>query len=205
MPTKLFNELDDVKKKRITEAAINEFAVYGYENGSTNRIVKDCGISKGSLFKYFENKEELYIYLIETIFFEMSEGIKVDIDRLSKDLFKRVIEYSSAEIAWYISNPIKGRFLIGVASESGSEIGKKIIERYGKKSIDIYEEIIKEADMSLYKNSRKEITDILRWVLTGFNNSFIGSLRDEYKDVDKIKEDYIRQLKIHLKVLKNGL
>ena len=60
MPTKVFNELDKSKQDKIIESAIKEFAEYGYEEGSTNRIVKDCGISKGSLFKYFENKEELY-------------------------------------------------------------------------------------------------------------------------------------------------
>ena len=59
MPKKVFNELEKEKQDRIIEAAIKEFAEYGYENGSTNRIVKECGISKGSLFKYFENKEDI--------------------------------------------------------------------------------------------------------------------------------------------------
>ena len=56
MPMKLFTELDSEKQERILDAALKEFAEYGYENGSTNRIVKNCGISKGSLFTYFENK-----------------------------------------------------------------------------------------------------------------------------------------------------
>ena len=56
MPTKIFTELDEKKQERIIDAALKEFAEYGYENASTNRIVKTCGVSKGSLFKYFENK-----------------------------------------------------------------------------------------------------------------------------------------------------
>ena len=59
MPKRVFLELDQNKQERITEAAIKEFARFGYENSSTNRIVKECDISKGSLFKYFESKEEL--------------------------------------------------------------------------------------------------------------------------------------------------
>ena len=205
MPTNVFNELDEEKKIRIIEAAIKEFAEYGYENGSTNRIVKECGISKGSLFKYFESKEELYFYLIDIVSSQMAEYMKGDIISLSKDLFERVIEYSSMEISWYMSNPIKGRFLIGVSSEYGSEIGQKIIDRYGKKSLDIYEELLKGVDMSKLHNDMKEIADILRWVLSGFNQSFLLNMQYSSEDIADIKKDYLRQLKLHMKVLRSGL
>ena len=204
MPKKVFVELEKEKQDRIGDAALKEFAEYGYENGSTNRIVKECGISKGSLFKYFDNKEELYFYLIDTVYAEMAAETSVDISKMSKDLFERVIEYSAAEISWYISHPIEGKFMIGVAAEAGSEIGKKTIERYGEKSSDIYDEFLKGVDMSGFSNSRREVTDILRWVLTGFNNSFLQSASPN-DDVEKLKKEYIRQLRKHLKVLKNGL
>lgn len=205
MPTKIFTELDEKKQERIIDAALKEFAEYGYENASTNRIVKTCGVSKGSLFKYFENKEELYFYLIDTVSARMAEETRLDINRLSKDLYERVIAYSVTEISWYAANPVKGRFLIGIASESGSDIGRKIIDRYGEKSEDIYEALLKEVDMSGFHNSRREITDILRWVLMGFNSSFLKSISDSDDDIETLKKSYIRQLKRHLQVLKSGL
>jgi Transcriptional regulator len=205
MPMKLFTELDSEKQERILDAALKEFAEYGYENGSTNRIVKNCGISKGSLFKYFENKEDLYFYLIDTVSAEMAEETRVDIGKLSKDLYERVIEYSVTEISWYVTNPVKGRFMIGIASETGSDIGRKIIERYGEKSTDIYETLLKGVDMSGLHSSRKEITDILRWVLMGFNNSFLMSIAGSSDDIETLKKSYLKQLKTHLKVLKSGL
>ncbi|MBQ9866053.1 MAG: TetR/AcrR family transcriptional regulator [Lachnospiraceae bacterium] len=205
MPTKIFTELDEKKQERIIDAALKEFAEYGYENASTNRIVKTCGVSKGSLFKYFENKEELYFYLIDTVSARMAEETRLDINRLSKDLYERVIAYSVTEISWYAANPVKGRFLIGIASESGSDIGRKIIDRYGEKSEDIYETLLKEVDMSGFHNSRREITDILRWVLMGFNSSFLKSISDSDNDIETLKKSYIRQLKRHLQVLKSGL
>lgn len=205
MPTKLFTELDSEKKERITEAALEEFAEYGYENGSTNRIVKACGVSKGSLFKYFENKEDLYFYLIDSVSAQMTEEMSVNFSRLSKDLYERVIEYSVSEISWYIENPVKGRFLIGVASETGSDIGRKIIERYGEKSTDIYETLLKGVDMSGLHNGRKVVTDILKWVLAGFNNSFLESVAADGGDIEAMKKSYIKQLKGYLKVLRSGL
>ena len=205
MQMKLFSELDSEKQQRIIDAALTEFAEYGYENGSTNRIVKNCGISKGSLFKYFENKEELYFYLIDTVSAQMAEEMRFDVSRLSRDLYERVIEYSVAEISWYVTNPVKGRFLIGVASETGSDIGRKIVERYGDKSTDIYEALLKGVDMSGRSNSRKEITDILRWVLMGFNSNFLKSIAGRDDDIEALKKSYIKQLKGYLSVLKKGL
>ena len=205
MQMKLFSELDSEKQQRIIDAALTEFAEYGYENGSTNRIVKNCGISKGSLFKYFENKEELYFYLIDTVSAQMAEEMRFDVSRLSRDLYERVIEYSVAEISWYVTNPVKGRFLIGVASETGSDIGRKIVERYGEKSTDIYETLLKGVDMSGRSNSRKEITDILRWVLMGFNSNFLKSIAGRDDDIESLKKSYIKQLKGYLSVLKKGL
>ena len=99
MPNKLFFELDKQKQDRIISAAITEFATHGYENSSTNRIVKECAISKGSLFKYFENKEDLYFFLIDTVMAEMARDMSNKISSLSKDLYERVIEYSTAEIS----------------------------------------------------------------------------------------------------------
>ena len=205
MQMKLFSELDSEKQQRIIDAALTEFAEYGYENGSTNRIVKNCGISKGSLFKYFENKEELYFYLIDTVSAQMAEEMRFDVSRLSRDLYERVIEYSVAEISWYVTNPVKGRFLIGVASETGSDIGRKIVERYGDKSKDIYEALLKGVDMSGRSNSRKEISDILRWVIMGFNSSFLKSIAGRDDDIESLKKSYIKQLKGYLSVLKKGL
>ena len=65
MPTPLFFELNVEKQQKIITAGISEFAGYGYENSSTNRIVKKAGISKGSLFKYFPAKEDFYFYVLE--------------------------------------------------------------------------------------------------------------------------------------------
>ena len=69
----------------------------------------------------------------------------------------------------------------------------------------MYEALLKGVDISELHNSRQEITDILRWVLTGYNNSFLLSVDRDKSDIEELKKDYIKQLKKHLQVLKNGL
>ncbi|MCJ7603545.1 MAG: TetR/AcrR family transcriptional regulator, partial [Desulfobulbaceae bacterium] len=52
-------------QEKIVAAAVSEFARHGYSKASMNTIVRDAGISKGSLYQYFHNKEVLFVYIFE--------------------------------------------------------------------------------------------------------------------------------------------
>jgi len=47
-------------KNRIIENAINTFSKYGYDKSRMDDIAKASGLSKGTLYLYFQNKEELF-------------------------------------------------------------------------------------------------------------------------------------------------
>jgi len=64
MPKQTFFNLPDEKRAQIMNAAINEFADHGLENSSTNRIVANSGISKGSFYQYFEDKQDVFDYIM---------------------------------------------------------------------------------------------------------------------------------------------
>jgi TetR/AcrR family transcriptional regulator len=55
-----FEKLEDEKKHRILDTAIDEFADHGFRQASLNRMVQRLGIAKGSIFQYFGNKEGLF-------------------------------------------------------------------------------------------------------------------------------------------------
>lgn len=67
MPKQTFLNLPEEKRKVIINAAIEEFAEYGLENASTNRIVANSGISKGSFYQYFEDKQDVFMYLLTVL------------------------------------------------------------------------------------------------------------------------------------------
>lgn len=204
MPTKLFFSLGKEKQSRITKAAIKEFACNSYINASTNRIVKECGISKGSLFQYFADKEDLYFYILDTVMGEMMYDMASETSALSSDLFQRIAEYSALEISWYISHPDKGRLLIGAAAEKDSEISCRIAERYGVESENIYYEQLKGIEGENLRQDREKIADILKWVMEGFNKSILEKA-DVYKDsIEQLKEEYTQKLAGYMEILKNG-
>ena len=67
MPKQTFLNLPGEKRRNIIHAAIEEFAEYGLENASTNRIIANCGISKGSFYQYFEDKQDVFMYLLTVL------------------------------------------------------------------------------------------------------------------------------------------
>jgi AcrR family transcriptional regulator len=67
VPKDTFYNLPADKRDLICQVAIAEFAEYEYELASINRIVAKSSISKGSFYQYFENKKELYLYLLQLV------------------------------------------------------------------------------------------------------------------------------------------
>lgn len=64
MPKPTFLNLPDEKRNRIVELALDEFSTHPYRQASLSRIVARAGIAKGSMYQYFENKLDLYHWLV---------------------------------------------------------------------------------------------------------------------------------------------
>ncbi|MCB0240988.1 MAG: TetR/AcrR family transcriptional regulator, partial [Anaerolineae bacterium] len=67
MPKETFFNLPDDKRSLICDVAIEEFTEYLYDQASVNRIVAKAGIAKGSFYQYFEDKKDLYMYVLQVI------------------------------------------------------------------------------------------------------------------------------------------
>jgi AcrR family transcriptional regulator len=65
MPLETYFNLTEEKKQRILNGAIKEFAKNSFFKTSMQSIAKRAGISKGSMYQYFEGKKELYVYLFK--------------------------------------------------------------------------------------------------------------------------------------------
>ena len=65
MPSSTFLNLPDRKRQLITDLAIAEFASHDYDSASISNVVKQAKIAKGSFYQYFEDKQDLYLYLVD--------------------------------------------------------------------------------------------------------------------------------------------
>jgi len=204
MPEKLFYELSKEKRIKVTSAVLDEFSQYSYYESSTNRIVKKAGIAKGSLFKYFSNKKDLYFFIIDSCIEDMVESLQSRLTGLPEDLFDRVLKYSELEFSWYIQQPVKYRLIKRAFKPDNTEIFRITEERYSSAGEDIYYRIFEDIGEKQLRWGKKKSVNILKWFLISFNEEFIREA-ETVEDIQKLKEQYLKQLAEYLKILKEGI
>lgn len=104
MPSNTYHNLSEEKKKKLIEAAILEFTKVPYPEASINHIIHQAGISRGSFYTYFKNKDELFEYILYSHKEKFDEFIKTsliekngDIREAFLNLFDHIIKYIEKE------------------------------------------------------------------------------------------------------------
>lgn len=88
MPQPRFQKLEPERREQILEAAADEFASRGYQAASLNRIIEVAGISKGSLYYYFDDKADLLATVVRTAMERLlGEVGGFDIDALTAETY----------------------------------------------------------------------------------------------------------------------
>ncbi|MCO6453291.1 MAG: TetR/AcrR family transcriptional regulator [Caldilineales bacterium] len=78
MPKQTFFNLPDEKRQQIIDIALDEFVEYDYAQVSISRIVARAGIAKGSFYQYFDDKDDLYTYLLSLLVEAKTEFLSLD-------------------------------------------------------------------------------------------------------------------------------
>lgn len=85
MPKKTFFNLPIDKKQKIIDAAYDLFIENDYKDVNIRSIAKKAGISIGSFYQYFDDKDDLYLYLIAEIEKKVYDKYKKEAGRFLTD------------------------------------------------------------------------------------------------------------------------
>jgi TetR/AcrR family transcriptional regulator len=197
-----FLNLNDEKRNRILNAAIKEFAQKGYENASTNEIVKDADISKGLLFHYFKNKKHLFLFMFNYCIELLTEEIYKKIDLTEPDFFERINQTAMAKLELMQKYPEIFKFIETAYLEEAKDIKPEL----EKKKEDVLEINIHKIYHGIDMTKFRDDIDIQRalktitWTLDGFGDEVMKKSRLFSTEIDYEKafteaEEYIRLLK----------
>ncbi|MCJ8521225.1 AcrR family transcriptional regulator [Pseudorhizobium tarimense] len=56
---------DPAKREQIIDGAKRVFMKLGFDGASMNDITREAGVSKGTIYVYFENKEDLFVAMVD--------------------------------------------------------------------------------------------------------------------------------------------
>ena len=114
-----FEKIRESTSTRILNAALELFAVNGFHATSISQIAEKAGISKGLMYNYFENKDDLLRKIIEEGFRQLEEmmgGIYSETD--PRKALEKVIRVSLSQIK---NNPTYWRLYMSVILQSESQ------------------------------------------------------------------------------------
>ncbi len=89
------------KHQVILEAAVKSFARTGYHRTRISDIASEAGVADGTVYIYFENKEDILISLFQTMMKDFVDGLYSELEscREADDKLKTVIRYHLTTLA----------------------------------------------------------------------------------------------------------
>jgi AcrR family transcriptional regulator len=139
-----FNKISEEKRNKIIEYAATEFAEHGFASANINRIAEKAGVSIGSMYKYFENKEDLYLKIIHFSVEKMKSILDVIIES-EGELLNKIEMIISAIQSYSRSNIYLNKLYNEMTTESYSELVWKIASDMEGISAELYASLIKKA------------------------------------------------------------
>lgn len=123
-----FENLEEIKKQSIINAGFKVFGEYGYSKASIEEIIREAGISKGSLFYYFKSKKNFFLYLYEYCADRMKHlidmpgpnGLPVYLEHT--DFFERIEAVKEMKIRLSLLYPYMNSFMKKAAFESSAAV-----------------------------------------------------------------------------------
>src|SRR5580692_9954539 len=88
---------DSAKRRQIVQGARSIFLAQGFDAASMNDIAKAAGVSKGTLYVYFDNKEQLFEAIVHEECLAHAEGA-FNLDASDHDVEKNLRRLGAAYI-----------------------------------------------------------------------------------------------------------
>jgi len=100
------------------DAAIEEFAARGIDSASYNKIIERSGLSKGTVYYYFDNKDNLLLTVLDEICDRFRRAIgDVELPDTKEEYWAAVREYDSRAIRFFFENPRLWRVLSWISKD----------------------------------------------------------------------------------------
>ena len=174
-----FTRIPMEEQKRILDACMEEFARHGYQQASTNAMVKKAGIPKGTLFFYFGSKKDLYLYIIDRAVARYIESIQEYAQNPPADLFDRILYYGQSRMQFALSEPDTYRLFFNAFVNSPDEIKAEVQSRYAGYAAASMQMIYSDLDRTPFRSEVQveKVIELVYLVLEGIFSRYQSRLQ----------------------------
>ena len=143
-------------KHRIIESALKEFSAKSYREASLNTVCIEGEVSKGIIYHYYQDKEELYLACVKECFNSLKEYLDQKVKITDDSLERNLNNYFKVRLHFFNENPIYFGIYCSAVLNPPDELEKKL----NKAMKEFHEQTIKILSALLKKTKlRKGITN----------------------------------------------
>ena len=204
MPTNTFFNLSKEKKERIINAALDEFASTSFHQARVTAIAKNSDIAMGSFYQYFEDKKDLYKFILD-------QSVNKKLKFINQDMLKNKEKYNFFELLreTYLSGIRFAREnprLVAIGNQllNNEQLKKEIWKDQEDKSSGFFLNLIKEGQKKGELDPHIDPVFISK-LLTGLNK-FLSDIIYKGGQIkpDKLEDD-MKIIDQMIYFIKNGL
>lgn len=107
-------EKNALSRQRILDAALQEFSAKGYDAASLNVLCAENDISKGLIYHYFKDKDELYLTCAADCFEQLTSYLKERKRNTAETAEEQLQSYFSARLQFFAEHPMYLGIFLGV-------------------------------------------------------------------------------------------
>ncbi|MDF2877942.1 MAG: TetR family transcriptional regulator [Clostridia bacterium] len=200
MPKQTFFNLPEEKKRNILRAARLEFSRVSFEEAAIANIIKTAQIPRGSFYQYFENKEDLFIFMMKNMGKRVAEKTDKCLKESGGDIVETFIElfYYFIEVLTRDENTslFKNVFL-----NMNDKIKDSFTESFRQNHDKFLEHLISHIDESrLTLQGHKELIYVLKMM----NNVLLHSIAHYFKECGQGQET-IEMFLFQMNIIKKSI
>ena len=176
------------RREQILEKAIGLFAFHGYAGTDTQLLADELQVGKGTLYRYFHSKEELFLAAVDAVIRRMHERMEASLASVD-DPLQQVREGIHAYLAFYAEHPQYVELLIqerALFKDRGQPTYFQQRERNVERWRNLYRRLMD--DGRIRRMSPERITEVLSDLVYGtmFTNYFANRTPNPVAQVEAI-------------------
>jgi len=202
MPKDTFFNLGEEKKNRVLDAALEEFGNRSFHQTTVSDIVRRAEIPKGSFYQYFEDKKDLYSYLI-----------KISQEKKLNFMSKALEEMAEESVFTQLRKLYRAGFRFAENNPKLLAIGQSLIkedqalrqELLGKSASSGEDFIIKMLEQGVEEGEiNPEVNlSVAASIITQYNLNLVDLFLE--KPIQEEAEEFLSKIDDMLYIIKNGL
>lgn len=175
-----FANLTEKRQQEIIRICLSEFAINDYQSASLTSIIKSLSLAKGSFYRYFENKQSLYFYLLDYCIQKRILNDQEVIGEPSQDFFESVFQHFKAKLSFDKNQPLCSAFLHNALLEKNSDELGNIQFIRKQKALDILMKLVTQ--FSENGQLRSDIDkQIIAWSILSTQLSIVDFIEHKYQ------------------------